>query len=454
MSVKINTQNTDRTSPSDSRYAFIRLRVTGVRPTTDRIRGIDLVLKDGDQVVSEWSVEIPVPNLAPAEANPAFAKIASQLLVRLTGRVLVGRNMRFVSAMLRNELKRIGSDQRFKVICLSRLINVFSLRKEGHLRASQLTAQDLLMELEWIKKEVGHDRFEEALVEQLRYQSLPPNIALQDIQRLPDSPGVYYFYGDQRRLLYVGKSIQIRTRVLSHFSDDHRENREMEMSRQVCSIEFTECAGELSALLLEAQHVKQLRPLYNRRLRRLNQLYSVCWTGEPSHAPETVILSTDQPLKSEHLFGLFRNRINAEQALRKLSDKYALCLKVLGLERGKGSCFGYQLGRCHGACINQETRVAHAQRLRVALERLKVQAWPFPDTVVLTETNVKNGRSQSHLIQQWCYLGDVSQPSSLESIVFDLDIYRLLNQYLKGQTVFSRWEKKGFQYHLTLSNSK
>jgi len=447
---KIEKQKVDSTCVFENRYAFIRLQVTGVRPTSDRIRSIELLLRDGDQVVSEWSVEIPVPSLIPAEVNPAFAKIASQLLVRLAGRVLVGRNMRFVSAMLRNELRRIDSDERFKVICLSRLINAFSLRKEGLISSSQLTPQDLMLEMEWIKDEVGNDRFEEALAEQLRYQSLPPNIALQDIQRLPDSPGVYYFYGDQRRLLYVGKSIQIRTRVLSHFSDDHRENREMVMSRQVGSVEFTECAGELSALLLEAQQVKQLRPLYNRRLRRLNQLYSVCWTGEPSHAPETVMLSTNQPFKSEHLFGLFRSQVKSEQALRKLSEKHELCLKILGLERGKGSCFGYQLGRCKGACIGKETLHSHSQRLHIALETLKVQAWPFPDKVLLTETNLKNGHSQSHLIQQWCYLGDVSQLSSLEPVVFDLDIYRLLNQYLKGQTLFSIWEKNGFQYHLGL----
>lgn len=450
VSAKINKQNMDSAGQLDNRYAFIRLQVTGVRPTSDRIRGIELLLRDGDQVVSEWSVEISVPNLMTAEANPAFAKVASQLLVRLAGRILVGRNMRFVSAMLRNELRRIGSEDRFKVICLSRLMNSCSLRKERSIHSSQLTPQDLISELEWIKEAAGDDRLKDAIGEQLRYQSLPPNIALQDIQRLPDSPGVYYFYGDQRRLLYVGKSIQIRTRVLSHFSDDHRENREMVMSRQVSSVEFTECVGELSALLLEAQQVKQLRPLYNRRLRRLNQLYSVCWTGEPSHTPETVTLSTNQPFKSEHLFGLFRSQVKAEQALRKQSERHELCLKVLGLERGKGSCFGYQLGRCKGACIGKETLLSHSQRLHIALETLKVQAWPFPDKVLLTETNLKNGHSQSHLIQQWCYLGDVSQLSSLEPVVFDLDIYRLLNQYLKGQTLFSIWEKNGFQYHLGL----
>lgn len=63
------------------------------------------------------------------------------------------------------------------------------------------------------------------------------------LDRLPRGPGVYLFIGDKDVPLYVGKSVDNRSRVLSHFSDAKRSDKELRMSQEVRDIEWIETAG-------------------------------------------------------------------------------------------------------------------------------------------------------------------------------------------------------------------
>jgi len=85
---------------------------------------------------------------------------------------------------------------------------------------------------------------------------------------LPNAPGVYFFYGASTLPLYIGKSVNIRTRVLSHL----RAADEARMLQQTQRFSYQLTAGEMGALLLEAQLIKQHQPLYNHKLRRNRQL--------------------------------------------------------------------------------------------------------------------------------------------------------------------------------------
>jgi excinuclease Cho len=92
------------------------------------------------------------------------------------------------------------------------------------------------------------------------------------VEALPNLPGVYLFHGESDTLpLYIGKSVNLRSRVLSHL----RTPEEAAMLRQARSISWQRTAGELGALLLEAQLIKERQPLFNKRLRRNKQLCSL-----------------------------------------------------------------------------------------------------------------------------------------------------------------------------------
>lgn len=89
------------------------------------------------------------------------------------------------------------------------------------------------------------------------------------LEALPKLPGVYQFHGDSDTMpLYIGKSVNLRSRVLSHL----RTPEEAAMLRQSRRITWQRTAGELGALLLEARLIKEQQPLFNKRLRRNKQL--------------------------------------------------------------------------------------------------------------------------------------------------------------------------------------
>src|SRR5690606_36820442 len=111
-------------------------------------------------------------------------------------------------------------------------------------------------------------RLEEAVGERVGHPSPPPHLGAEQLAGVPDAPGVYLFYGehvgggDAGLPLYVGKSTRLHSRVLSHFSADHQSDRELSLSQQVRRVEWIETAGEIGALLKEAELVKRLQPTH------------------------------------------------------------------------------------------------------------------------------------------------------------------------------------------------
>lgn len=242
---------------------------------------------------------------------------------------------------------------------------------------------------------------------------------------MPDAPGVYIFHGAEGDLpLYIGKSIRLRSRVLSHL----RTPDEARMLRQTQRISHIRTTGEIGALLLEAQLIKQQHPLFNQKLRRQRQLCSLRVRG----AAVEVVYSKDINFATEtDLYGLYASRHSALEALRQLADDQHLCYGALGLEKlakGRG-CFRAQLHQCAGVCRGDETPQAHQQRLSAALEALRIACWPYAGAVGLVE---RYGQEQQiHLIHHWHYLGsvsDLSQAGTLHQVApgFDADGYKIL----------------------------
>lgn len=171
-----------------------------------------------------------------------------------------------------------------------------------------------------------------------------------DIAALPATPGVYRFWGEGDALLYIGKSINIRQRVRSHFQN--RTPRARRMCNQTRWIDYTETAGELGALLLENREIKQRQPIFNRRQRRYRQLQT--WTLNKNEdkflRPQRYQPDPHHPLWQQHCYGLFRSARQAQRAMESWIKAHQLCPKICGLEAGHGPCFSFQLGHCLGAC--------------------------------------------------------------------------------------------------------
>lgn len=252
-----------------------------------------------------------------------------------------------------------------------------------------------------------------------------PEHLRDSLTEVPSVPGVYIFHGLSDQMpLYIGKSVNIRTRVMSHF----RAKDEARMLRQTTRISFVETAGELGALLTEARMIKEQQPLFNKRLRRSKQLCSLqCQEGKV----EVVYAKEIDFATAPNLFGLFSNRTVALEKLRELADEQRLCYGLLGIEKvtKNRACFRFSLKRCAGACCGVETREAHDQRLLQSLEALRLHCWNWPGRIAVVEKGLTF--TQYHIVQDWFYLGTVdslSHAGQLQSVStnFDSDGYKIL----------------------------
>jgi DNA polymerase-3 subunit epsilon len=393
-------------------------------------------------------------------AAPDFQAVCDDVLQRLSGRLFVAHNARFDYGFLRSEFRRLQLRFRSPVLCTVKLSRRLDPGVRGHgldavmerhglgctarhraLGDARVLA-DFLARLRTTRDAAALD----AIVADLtREVQLPPQLDPQIAEDLPEGPGVYRFFGEDGVPLYVGKSNNLRTRVLSHFASSQRSGKELRLSRQVRHVDWTETAGEFGALLKEARLVKDLVPLENRRLRKSGGAWVIRLSQEGddlradvvalAEADASALTLTRGTVAVSELHGPFRSERDASKALDELVRANSLCARTLGLEKGEGSCFGFQVGRCKGACCGKEPLPLHAARVRMALLRHRLRSWPFRGRIAVTERDWR-GLQEMHVFDQWRYLGTVSSSESLAelpggaSMEFDLDSYRILCRYL------------------------
>lgn len=115
--------------------------------------------------------------------------------------------------------------------------------------------------------------------------------------------------------------------------------------------------------------------------------------------------------------------------------EHGLCAKALGLERGSGPCFAYQLRRCRGACCGAESADAHRARLLEALAPRRFPAWPHDGPLAVRE--FRDGFDEWLVFGRWCFLGRAESESAARELAltndrcFELEHYRILAAFLK-----------------------
>ncbi len=256
----------------------------------------------------------------------------------------------------------------------------------------------------------------------------PYHIDRASLDVLPSKPGIYIFRDQQDRPLYIGKSINIRTRVLTHLRTPE-EARLLQASRYV---EFRRTAGDIGALLLESRLIKELQPLHNKKLRRTREMCALRLALDAKAVPEVVYARDHDFAQTADLYGLFATRRAALEKLRAIVEAEMLCPVMTGLEtatRGR-ACFARQISRCLGACIGEESAETHFHRLKAALEEMRIVVWPYAGPMGIVEEC--DGWKQTHIVDRWFYVGSIDQPvgklPAKRSVqrTFDADTYKIL----------------------------
>ena len=442
----------------DYPVVFVDIETTGGSYRNSRVLEVAAIRYENGEIVQEFSSLVDPEAYIPGSITsltgireqdiigaPKFEDIADELFEILDGAVFVAHNVRFDYSFLKNEFALVGLNFSPKLLCTVRLSRALYAVHKGHSLAKLIErhnipvlarhralddARAILYFSELAYSEHGHELFQTAVGRQLKTQSLPPNLDIDEINSVENIPGVYVFEDEVHQPLYVGKSINLKKRILSHFQD--QSSRELKISQNIHHVRTIPTGSELAALILESKLVKELQPLFNRKLRRVSSyalLVKEEHNGYSTINVQSGTVNTDTDLQK--VYGLYETRTKAKKQLEELTRLFQLCPKLMGIEKTRNACFSYSLGRCKGACIGKESAQLYNRRFEVALEKNKVATWPYETAIAVPLDAENNGVViDNWMIQGFYSAGDVSLLESPD-VNFDVDEYKIIRRFIK-----------------------
>lgn len=449
-------------------FVLVDVETTGANPVSDRITEIAMIRVERGEVAARWeSLVNPQANIPMmiqrligitnemVAVAPTFAELADQVRAFAEGAVFVAHNARFDYGFICNAFTRIGQSFDAQVLCTVKLSRALFPEHHRHgldalierhgfvcdARHRAMGDTEVLWQfMQMVRGRFGGELLDQACERAMKLPARPAGLPDGILEGLPDAAGVYLFFGENDLPLYIGKSVSLRARVMEHFGASNRKGKEAELARRVRRVEWQETAGELTALLLEADLVKLRQPLHNRMLRANEAVFALQFIPNRKRPPlfRRVPIAGSDPASWDDLYGLFRERKEADAVMREMAVHYQLCPRRLGLEPGgAGACMAHQLKRCAGACAGKESFARHDERLLGALAAVRLKAWPWDGAVVVGEQAAHSGLSAFHLLDRWCHLGSADTREALDTLIdarparrFDLDICRILQRWL------------------------
>ncbi|MDD2716884.1 MAG: metallophosphoesterase [Candidatus Wallbacteria bacterium] len=174
----------------------------------------------------------------------------------------------------------------------------------------------------------------------------------EKLPALPELPGVYIFYGNTDKIIYIGKSVNLKNRVRSYFSTPRDKTVAQKKKIKVSRIETITVECELEALLLEDSLIKKHRPLYNIKQKNCSEYVYLAMTC--GSFPCLRIIGLNDAGNYAEYFGPFKDRFLAEQ-IREICSanlKFRNCVSDVPANR----CFYYGIGKCSGPCFQKISR--------------------------------------------------------------------------------------------------
>lgn len=383
-------------------YSVIDVETTGGSASTTKITEIAIYVFDGTRIVDSFvSLINPEKHIPSFISNltgitndmvlnaPKFFEIAKSVVKLTENTIFVAHNVGFDYNVIRGEFRAIGYDYRLPHLCtvktarkiligepsysLGKLCKSLNIELKGHHRASN----DALATVELLKKmiaEINVAKLEEFIETEINPRELHPLLDISIIDNLPNTTGIYRFFDEFNRLIYIGKSINIRTRILQHLKNN-KTKRSIQMKQEIAKVTFNVTGSELIALLSESEEIKKFKPKFNRALRKNKFNFGVYdildQKGYLNLTLENVNKTSAIPLAT------FTTKDEGIRYLNYICEKYNLCQKLLGLYPGNDSCFQFQIKSCKGACIGIENKKSYNNRLQKYIDSLEFENKDF-----------------------------------------------------------------------------
>jgi len=361
-------------------FAIVDIETCGSKFAFQKGRIIDIciLVHDGISVIDKFSTLInPECYITGFYTNisgitndmvkdaPKFYEVAKDILAFTEGKIFVAHNSNFDYNFIKDEFSSLGFKFRRDTLCTVKLSRKlmpgkasYSLgnlcesigitihnrhRAEGDAIA---TAQllDILLQLKTQSKEYKSTSVNQIMTTRLE------SIKKYVLDKIPESCGVYYFLNQEGKIMYIGKSVNMYNRALSHYNSDLKKSKAM--LNELTNVDFVETGSELISLLMESDEIKKHKPFYNRQ--RKNDVFTHAidvFTDEETIVNFKIVLYEE----SERSLLSFTSYAAARERLEAWIEDKALCLRYCGLTSDTSVCFNHQIKKCKGICAEQES---------------------------------------------------------------------------------------------------
>jgi DNA polymerase-3 subunit epsilon len=420
-------------------YAIVDIETTGGHAAGNGITEIAIVLHDGNKVTRRYETLINPQKNIPIYISaltgisnemvikaPLFSEVAAEIFSLLHDKVFVAHNVNFDYSFLRHHLAVCGYELNAKKLCtvrlgrkvfpnlisysLGKLCKQLDINHHNHHRAGgDADATTILFSKILENDNSGH--ISQFLNRNSKEQLLPPNLKREEFDKIPNTPGVYYFYNQKGKVLYVGKAKNLKKRVSSHFTGNNSNKQRQDFMRNIYSITYQECGTELMAFILEAIEIKRLWPENNRAMKRFEQAYGL-FMYEDQRGYHRLLI--DKKRKGSLPIYSFNQVYEGHLLLRQLLEEFELCPKLCFIQTNTDDCIGIEGKACKGACNGAESRVLYNIRVQQAVAKLKQN---LPTFALLD--NGRTGEEQSVILMEGGKLhgmGYVTKDHSFEGI--------------------------------------
>ncbi len=403
-------------------YSIIDIETTGGAGRHDKITEIAIFVHDGEKVIDQFvSLINPECSISPqittitgitnemVAHSPKFFEVAKRIVEITEGTIFVAHSVNFDYSFIKNEFKRLGYNYNRKRLCTVKLGRKFlpghasyslgnicedlDISIHGRHRAEGDAAATVKL-FDIILEKCGDNLLTDS---KQWVTNLPNDLDRKIVESLPEEKGVYYFYNKEKALVYVGKSNNIYSRILSHLGN-LKSNKAMRMREDIADISYETTGSELVALLLESDEIKAHQPHYNVSQRRTSFLWGINALYDFNGYLNLEIVKNKKEQKSQLSFS---NKAEVTNYIEQLVNEHRLCPKLCGIYKAEKTCFNHMIGKCDGACVGKEEVDEYNARVQHVLKGFKYK----DDNFVL----IDEGRSETEkslvVIQEGRYVG-------------------------------------------------
>ena len=442
-------------------YAILDIETTGGQFNEEGITEIAIYKFDGHQIVDQFislvNPEIPIQpfvvkltgiNNAMLHSAPKFHEVAKRIVEITTDCVLVAHNADFDYRILRTEFRRLGYDFNTKTLCtvelskkllpeqtshsLGKLVRALGIPMADRHRASG----DAMATVKLFKMLLDKD-VEKEIITGLIKSEIQKGIApklLDIIESLPSKTGVYYIHNEEGKIIFIGKSRNIKKRVNQHFTGITRSSKKIQS--EVYTVTFEETGNELIALIKEAQEIKINKPVNNPMAPNNNFSWYIY---SDKHRFVNLILKLQKPDGRKKEILSYINAADGKNALYNITENYQLCQKLTGLYESKTNCFQQTINECDGACTGAISPSEYNLRVQSFIDK---NCFDNKNMIIIDKGRNVNERS-AVLVENGVYKGyayydlnyQINNPEILKNILIPMDsnkeIQRIIQTYIR-----------------------